>query len=78
MATINIDKFGLEEAFQNWLSTTVDTINSNCDIIEATFLALGETVNLTRCDTSATSNIKFSNAFNEYLIKLNDSLEGEK
>ncbi len=78
---VDTDLFSLDDAFQNWLSTTVDIIDSNCEILEALInplLTPPDALNLTRCDTSATGNIKFSDAFNDYIKNLQnriDSLE---
>lgn len=60
---------GLDDAFQNWLSTLVDTINSNLDMLEMTInpLIAPEVLHLQRCDTSATSNIAFSQDFQNFL-----------
>lgn len=74
-----IDNIGLDEAFQNWLSTTVDIINSNCDVVEDSLnalLALASlpSISLTRCDTSATSNISFSRDFNDFMKELLDKI----
>ena len=80
MARINLDEpsmdnVGLDEAFQNWLSTTVDTINSNCEVLEAEFAAHGTTVQLTRCDTSASSNITLSEDFKNFMEKLIERID---
>lgn len=74
------EDIGLDEAFQNWLSTTVDTINSDLDVIESnlnTLLAAVPlaTIQLTRCDTSATSNITLSQDFKGFIEKLINKIE---
>lgn len=70
-----LDNIGLDEAFQNWLSTTVDINNSNWDVLELSINNLinsvsQSTINLTRNDTSATSNISFSADFTDFMEKL--------
>lgn len=82
MDRIEIDNasLGLTEAFNNWLSTVVDTVNAAMDDIEVKFLAIdpAHPINLTRADTSAPANAEISDSFKELirnLIERIDALE---
>lgn len=67
-----IDTLGLTEAFQNWISTVVDTINGNNALIQT---AVGSGLLLTNADSSAPASVEISNSFKDWLKELVETIE---
>jgi hypothetical protein len=67
----DVQNLGLTEAFQNWISTVVDTVNENCTLIEN---AVGGGLVLVRADSSAPASVDISNSFKDFLKKITEAI----